>query len=118
MAWRIVATTLFLTFRAAASGGESTIRVSVGGESRQAIVVNAPTAGTRRPAVLVLHGGMGSAEQMRRTSGFDRVARDEGFMVRMGPRPSGGVVTRIKLLPLDRRPGLSGRQPAGRSRSG
>jgi polyhydroxybutyrate depolymerase len=31
--------------------------------------------------VLVLHGGMGSAEQMRRTSGFDRVARDEGFMV-------------------------------------
>jgi polyhydroxybutyrate depolymerase len=31
--------------------------------------------------VIVLHGGMGSAEVMRANSGFDAVARAEGFMV-------------------------------------
>jgi enterochelin esterase-like enzyme len=47
---------------------------------RAAIVVNAPPEGEMRPAVLILHGGMGSAEQMRTTSGFDAVARENGFI--------------------------------------
>ena len=58
----------------------SALALKVGSQDRRAIVVNAPTDGTRRPAVLVLHGGMGSAEQMRRTSGFDRVAKANDFI--------------------------------------
>jgi poly(3-hydroxybutyrate) depolymerase len=54
---------------------------TVGGQQRRALVVNAPVDGTKRPAVIVLHGGMGSAVVMRANSGFDRVARAEGFMV-------------------------------------
>jgi poly(3-hydroxybutyrate) depolymerase len=56
------------------------IKVKVKDAERAAIVVNAPPVGELRPAVLILHGGMGSAEQMRTTSGFDAVARSEGFM--------------------------------------
>jgi poly(3-hydroxybutyrate) depolymerase len=56
------------------------IAVMVKGAKRSAIVVNPPAVGQTRPAVLVLHGGMGSAEQMRQTSGFDAVARANGFM--------------------------------------
>lgn len=57
-----------------------TMSLRVGDADRRAIVVNAPTAGPKRPAVIVLHGGMGSAEQMRATSGFDRIAHEHGFM--------------------------------------
>jgi poly(3-hydroxybutyrate) depolymerase len=57
------------------------LSLTIGGQQRRAVVVNAPTDGTTRPAVLVLHGGMGSAAVMRANSGFDRVARAEGFMV-------------------------------------
>ena len=57
------------------------VSFEVGYQVRRAVVVNAPTDGTRRPAVVVLHGGMGSAEIMRANSGFDAVARSEGFMV-------------------------------------
>jgi poly(3-hydroxybutyrate) depolymerase len=53
----------------------------VQGQDRRAVVVNASADGTPRPAVIVLHGGMGSAEVMRANSGFDAVARTEGFMV-------------------------------------
>ena len=60
---------------------DAAIPVRVGDADRQAIVVNAPAPGTRRPAVIVLHGGMGSAEDMRAKTGFDQVARAEGFMV-------------------------------------
>ena len=56
------------------------IAVLVKDAKRSAIVVNPPAVGQMRPAVLVLHGGMGSAEQMRQTSGFDAVARANGFM--------------------------------------
>jgi poly(3-hydroxybutyrate) depolymerase len=56
------------------------IAVMVKDAKRSAIVVNPPAVGQMRPAVLVLHGGMGSAEQMRKTSGFDAVARANGFM--------------------------------------
>ncbi len=53
----------------------------VKGQKRRAVVVNASADGTPRPAVIVLHGGMGSADVMRANSGFDAVARAEGFMV-------------------------------------
>jgi len=56
------------------------IKVKVKDAERAAIVVNAPPVGELRPAVVILHGGMGSAEQMRTTSGFDAVARTAGFM--------------------------------------
>ena len=60
------------------------IKLRVGDTDRRAIFANAPTDGTKRPAVIALHGGMGSAEQMRMTSGFDAVARKEGFLVVYG----------------------------------
>jgi len=60
------------------------IKLRVHDTDRRAIFVNAPADGTKRPAVIVLHGGMGSAEQMRATSGFDAVAREEGFLVVYG----------------------------------
>ena len=56
------------------------ISFKVGEAERRAIVVNAPAAGEKRPAVIVLHGGMGSAEAMRASSGFDPVARENGFI--------------------------------------
>ncbi|MFM9010633.1 MAG: alpha/beta hydrolase-fold protein [Planctomycetota bacterium] len=57
------------------------VSFEVGRQVRRAVVVNAPIDGTKRPAVLVLHGGLGSAELMRANSGCDAVARSEGFMV-------------------------------------
>jgi polyhydroxybutyrate depolymerase len=59
---------------------DRTVTVQVGEAERRAIVVNAPAEGTKSPAVIVLHGGAGSAEQMRASSGFDPVAREHGFM--------------------------------------
>ena len=55
--------------------------VAVDGRDRRAVIVNAAPGWTRRPAVIVLHGGMGSAEAMRAHSGFDAVAKTQGFMV-------------------------------------
>ena len=65
---------------AAAETPELEMRLKVKGTDRRAIVVNAGGGGPR-PAVLVLHGGMGSAERMRRDTGFDTLARREGFIV-------------------------------------
>jgi poly(3-hydroxybutyrate) depolymerase len=53
-------------------------------QDRRAVIVNAPTDGTKRPAVIALHGGQGSAEIMRANSGFDLVAKSNGFMVVYG----------------------------------
>ena len=63
-------------------GRDSGIAISfrVGTQDRRAVIVNAPRDDTRRAAVLVLHGGMGSATTMQAISGFDAVARSEGFM--------------------------------------
>jgi len=69
---------------------EVVVSFKVDGQDRRAVVVNAPTNGTKRPAVIVLHGGMGSAEVMRGNSGFDAVARAEGFMVVYGEGTSFG----------------------------
>jgi len=60
---------------------EVDIPFQVNGQDRRALLVNAPSDGTKRPVVIVLHGGMGSAEVMRANSGFDSVARAEDFMV-------------------------------------
>ncbi|MFM7207368.1 MAG: alpha/beta hydrolase-fold protein [Planctomycetaceae bacterium] len=66
------------------------ISVEVGRQVRRAVVVNAPADGTRRPAVVVLHGGMGSADVMRANSGFDAIARSEGFIAAYGEGTSFG----------------------------
>jgi len=59
----------------------SEIRLAIGASDRRALIVNPPAEGFRRPAVLVLHGGNGSADNQRRRTGFDEVALREGFMV-------------------------------------
>jgi poly(3-hydroxybutyrate) depolymerase len=68
---------------AGASGSRADIELAltIGDVRRRAIIVNAPPLGTQRAAVIALHGGMGNAEQMRLTSGFDTVAKAGGFMV-------------------------------------
>jgi len=64
---------------------EAEIRLRIQDRDRRAVVVNAAAAaGPRRPAVIALHGGMGSADRMRRGAGFDAVAREHGFMVVYG----------------------------------
>jgi poly(3-hydroxybutyrate) depolymerase len=68
------------TAAATATRPDGEIALDVKGVRRAAIVVNAPPPGETRPAVLILHGGMGSAERMRASSGFDAVARAEGFI--------------------------------------
>ena len=65
----------------AARAPDRTLAFTVKGQDRRAVLVNAPADGTKHPAVIVLHGGMGSAEVMRANTGFDAVARAEGFMV-------------------------------------
>jgi len=68
----------------AGAAGDVEVRLTVQDRQRRAVVVNAAPADVRRPAVIVLHGGMGSAARMRAGSGFDRVARAHGFMVAYG----------------------------------
>jgi polyhydroxybutyrate depolymerase len=63
---------------------EMEISFKVKRADRRAVIVNAPTDGTKRPVVIALHGGQGSAEIMRRNSGFDPVAKEQGFMVVYG----------------------------------
>ncbi|MFN9786987.1 MAG: PHB depolymerase family esterase [Planctomycetia bacterium] len=70
--------------KAAEAAAEVVLSLKVGERHRRAILVNAPEDGVKRPAVVVLHGGMGSAEQMRLKSGFDAVAKRHDFMVAYG----------------------------------
>lgn len=65
----------------AATPTDFEVNFTVGAQDRRAVIVNPPFPGTTRPTVIVLHGGMGSAAAMRAISGFDAVARSEGFMV-------------------------------------
>ncbi|MBM3964787.1 MAG: hypothetical protein FJ308_06925, partial [Planctomycetes bacterium] len=60
---------------------EMEIQWKVKQRDRRALIVNAPTDGSKRPVVIALHGGQGSAEIMRTNSGFDPVAKANGFMV-------------------------------------
>ncbi len=68
----------------AAPSPDRDITLKVKGVDRRAVIVNAPTDGAKRPAVIVLHGGMGSADRMRQSSGFDALAKSKGFIVAYG----------------------------------
>ena len=59
---------------------DAIIKLKVKEQERRAIVFNSSADSRKRPAVIVLHGGMGNAVQMRATSGFDKVAKANGFM--------------------------------------
>jgi poly(3-hydroxybutyrate) depolymerase len=63
---------------------ELEIQFKVKGLDRRAVIVNASTDGKSRPVVIALHGGQGSADIMRSNSGFDPVAKANGFMVVYG----------------------------------
>ena len=63
---------------------EIEIKFKIKGLDRRVLIVNASTDGTKRPAVIALHGGQGNADIMRRNSGFDPVAKENGFMVAYG----------------------------------
>jgi poly(3-hydroxybutyrate) depolymerase len=65
----------------AAGKSEFELTFKVGKLDRRALVVNAPLDGSKRPTVLALHGGQGSAEVMRANSRFDPVAKSNGVMV-------------------------------------
>lgn len=65
----------------AAMKSDVIVSFKIKGQERRALVVNAAGGKTKRPTVLVLHGGMGSAEVMRAGSGFDAVAKASGFTV-------------------------------------
>ena len=66
------------------AGSEAEITLKVADTDRHAIIVNAPPKGERRPAVIILHGGMGNAKDMRSRTGFDQLARAEGFIAAYG----------------------------------
>lgn len=55
--------------QAAAQVDPDGITFAVAGTDRHAIIVNAPPKGERRPAVVILHGGMGNAKDMRSRAG-------------------------------------------------
>ena len=57
------------------------IQIVVDGTPRRALLVNDFGPGQAVPVVIVLHGGMGSAEAQRERTGFDRLAVAEGFTV-------------------------------------
>ncbi len=70
--------------RAATAGAAEEIALTIQDRPRRAVVVNAAADGARRPAVIVLHGGMGNADRVRAHAGFDRVAEAHGVMVVYG----------------------------------
>jgi polyhydroxybutyrate depolymerase len=57
------------------------IQILVDGAPRRALLVNNFGPGQAVPVIIVLHGGMGSAEAQRERTGFDRLAVTEGFTV-------------------------------------
>lgn len=63
---------------------EMELAFKVKGVDRRAVMVNASTDGTKRPVVIALHGGQANADIMRINSGFDPVAKANGFMVVYG----------------------------------
>jgi polyhydroxybutyrate depolymerase len=57
------------------------LRFLAAGVERRAVLVNEAPQGEVRPVVIVLHGGRGSAEEMRHRTGFDDLAVSQGFSV-------------------------------------
>jgi poly(3-hydroxybutyrate) depolymerase len=70
-----------VTVTPSASLMDIVVALKIEQQDRRAVVVNASSDGTKRPAVIVLHGGMGSANVMRSNTGFDSVAKANDFMV-------------------------------------
>jgi poly(3-hydroxybutyrate) depolymerase len=70
-----------VTVKPSASPKDIVVSLKVKQKDRRAVVANASSDGTKRPAVIVLHGGMGNAQVMRTNSGFDSVAKANDFMV-------------------------------------
>lgn len=66
---------------AAAEAQALDLTLPVGNTERRAIVINEPPPGEIRPVVLVLHGGKGSARAQQDRTGFDQLARRDGFTV-------------------------------------
>jgi len=64
---------------AAKSRSAEEVILEVNGSPRRALVTGATRGKSPVPAVLILHGGMGTADRMRH-AGFDRLAKSEGFM--------------------------------------
>lgn len=69
---------LMLLLSTARAGDERTL--AVGGIARH-YLLSLPKQGGPRPAILVLHGGRLSAENARRTTGFEAMFEREGFAV-------------------------------------
>lgn len=65
----------------APAAGVTELRFQAAGVERRAVLVNQAPQGEVRPVVIVLHGGRGSAEEMRKRTGFDNLAVSEGFSV-------------------------------------
>lgn len=57
------------------------LRFLAAGVERRAVLVNEAPQGELRPVVIVLHGGRGSAAEMRQRTGFDDLAVAQGFSV-------------------------------------
>jgi len=68
-------------------GRAEEIRFALGDQQRRALVVNAAPTGPKRPFVIVLHGGRGSAEEMQRRTGFSGLARAMMIFVYAVRRP-------------------------------
>lgn len=65
----------------AAPAGDRTVTVESGGLPRQYLIHEPSSPGPgKRPAVLIFHGGGGTAENMAATTGFDTLADTEGFV--------------------------------------
>ncbi|MFF0496653.1 alpha/beta hydrolase family esterase [Nocardia aobensis] len=65
----------------AAPAGDRTVTVESSGLPRQYLIREPSSPGPgKRPAVLIFHGGGGSAENMAATTGFDTLADTEGFV--------------------------------------
>ncbi|QIS12111.1 extracellular catalytic domain type 1 short-chain-length polyhydroxyalkanoate depolymerase [Nocardia arthritidis] len=77
----VIACTVACGRSAARTPGDPTLDLNVGGTQRHYLIHRpaAPRLG-RIPAVLVFHGGGGTARYMADRSGFDRLADDSGFL--------------------------------------
>ncbi|MCC3312450.1 extracellular catalytic domain type 1 short-chain-length polyhydroxyalkanoate depolymerase [Nocardia africana] len=65
----------------ASPAGDRTVTVETGGLPRQYLIHEPSSRGPgKRPAVLIFHGGGGTAENMAATTGFDTLADTAGFV--------------------------------------
>jgi len=67
-----------------ARGGEARSAIVVAGQRRTFVVrapANAPAPGTKRPLVIMLHGGGGNASNAEQMSGFTALVEREGLVV-------------------------------------